>query len=92
MTISESGYPGFDVSAWHGLLMPAGVPASIIRKVNESVNAVLQMPEVSKKLSNMGLYPAGGSPDILAKLLITDSARWAKVIHDANIVDDQTQK
>jgi tripartite-type tricarboxylate transporter receptor subunit TctC len=52
------------------------------------VNIVLQKPEVANKLSSLGLYPIGGSPDVLAQLLKTDSERWASVIRDANIKED----
>ncbi len=88
MTVAESGFAGFDVSAWHGLLMPTGVSADIIQKVNGLVNLVLQNPEVANKLSSLGLYPIGGSPDVLAQLLKTDSERWANVIREANIRED----
>lgn len=87
-TVAESGFAGFDVSAWHGLLMPVGVSAAVIKKVNDSVNIVLQQPEVANKLSSMGLYSIGGTPEVLAQLLKTDSARWANVIRDANIKED----
>src|SRR5207253_11511230 len=49
-TVAESGYPGFDVAAWHGLLVPAGTPPAIIQRINEAVNKVLLMPEVQARL------------------------------------------
>ena len=88
MTVAESGFTGFDVSAWHGLLMPTGVSTDVIKQVNGLVNIVLQKPEVANKLSSLGLYPIGGSPDVLAQLLKTDSERWASVIRVANIKED----
>jgi len=88
MTVAESGFAGFDVSAWHGLLMPTGVSTDVIQKVNGLVNLVLQNPDVANKLSSLGLYPIGGSPDVLAQLLKTDSERWANVIREANIRED----
>lgn len=84
-TIAESGYPGFDVAAWHGLLVPAGTPPAIIAKINDAVNKVLQIPDVQSRLEQGALQAVGGPPDALAQLITSDSARWAKVIRDAGI-------
>lgn len=84
-TIAEQGYPGFDVSAWQGLLMPAGTPKAIVAQVSELMRQVLQMKDVSDRLSGMGLMPVGGGPQDLANLIKTDSAKWGKVIRDAKI-------
>jgi tripartite-type tricarboxylate transporter receptor subunit TctC len=86
-TVAEAGYPGFDVSAWHGLLMPAGTPMAIVEKINASVNTVLAMPDVANSFAQAGLFPVGGKPDVLAQLLRSDSVRWAGVIREANITD-----
>jgi tripartite-type tricarboxylate transporter receptor subunit TctC len=87
-TIAEAGYPNFDVSAWHGLLVPAGTPPAIVQKINAAVVEVFRMPDVSARFEGLGLYPVGSKPEVLAQLLKTESARWAQVIKDANIKDD----
>jgi tripartite-type tricarboxylate transporter receptor subunit TctC len=84
-TVAESGYPGFDVSAWHGLLVPAGTPHAVVMRINEAVNKVLQMPDVLGRFDQAGLYAIGGQPDALRQLIRRDSDRWAKVIRDNNI-------
>lgn len=84
-TVAEAGYPGFDVSAWHGLLVPAGTPPATITRINEAVNKVLQIPDVIARYEQGGLHPVGGPPDALRQLLRTDSERWAKVIRDGGI-------
>jgi tripartite-type tricarboxylate transporter receptor subunit TctC len=84
-TVAESGYPGFDVAAWHGLLVPAGTAPAIILRINDAVNKVLLMPEVQARLEQGGLEPVGGAPDALAQLISNDSARWGKVIRGAGI-------
>lgn len=61
-TVAESGYPGFDVAAWHGLLVPAHTPPAIVKRINEAVNKVLQMPEVIARFELGGLQPMGGRP------------------------------
>lgn len=87
-TVAELGYPGFDVSAWHGVLMPAGSPAAVVNRVNDAISTVLRMPDVSSRLEVLGLEPVGGAPSVLARLLESDSARWGKVIRDAGIRAD----
>lgn len=84
-TVAESGYPGFDVAAWHGLLVPAHTPPAIGKRINEEVNKVLQMPEVIARFEQGGLQPMGGPPDALRQLIQRDSERWGKVIRDNGI-------
>jgi len=84
-TIAELGYPGFDVSAWHGLLMPAGTPPTIVRRVSDAVSEVLKMPDVAAAFASQGVDPVGGPPERLGQLLQSDSQRWAEVIREAGI-------
>ncbi len=56
-TLAESGIPGFDVSTWYGLFMPAGTPAAIVKKVNAEVNRLLAMPEVKDAILAQGAEP-----------------------------------
>lgn len=84
-TVAESGYPGFDVAAWHGLLVPAGTPPAIVARINEAVSKVLQMPEVVARFEQGGLQPMGGAPAALKQLIQRDSERWGKVIRDNGI-------
>ena len=74
-TIAESGYPGFDVSAFHGLLVPAGTPPAIVQKINAAVVEVFGMPDVASCFEGMGLYPVASTPDVLARFLETESRR-----------------
>jgi tripartite-type tricarboxylate transporter receptor subunit TctC len=85
-TMQELGYPGFDVSAFHGLLMPTGVPQAIVDKVNVAVDAVLR--EVSGTFKALGLFPVGGKAERLTELLKSDSDRWATIIRQAGITGD----
>ena len=84
-TVAESGYPGFDVAAWHGLLVPAGTPPATVARINEAVNKVLRMPEAIARFEQGGLQPMGGPPDALRHLIQRDSERWRKVIRDNGI-------
>jgi tripartite-type tricarboxylate transporter receptor subunit TctC len=87
-TVAEAGYPGFDVSAWHGLLVPAGTPPAIVARINEAVTKVLQMPEVISRFEQGGLQPMGGPPDALRQLMRNDSDRWGKLIRENGFKSD----
>jgi tripartite-type tricarboxylate transporter receptor subunit TctC len=87
-TLAESGYPGFVVQSWYGILAPAGTPADVIRKLNGEVNKLLQLPEVKERLVSLGLEATGGSPEDFARVIREDTVRWAKVVADAGIKVD----
>jgi tripartite-type tricarboxylate transporter receptor subunit TctC len=79
-TLNESAVPGFIVTGFTLLLAPSATPAEIVSRLNaESVKA-LQSPAVKEQLAKLGLEPAGGSPADCAKLIRTDTARWAPVV------------
>lgn len=84
-TMRESGLPDFVVSGWQGMAAPAGTPAEVVARVNESLNAALKTPAVAAKMIAMGYFPAPGTPDAFGKLMRDESARWAKLIKAANI-------
>jgi tripartite-type tricarboxylate transporter receptor subunit TctC len=79
-TIAEAGVPGFDVSAWAGVLVPVGVPRSIVNRLNAEVNKALTAPGVSDKLPDLGLVVAGGTPEQFAAHIKREAARWADVV------------
>jgi len=85
-TISESGVPGYEVSSWHGFVVPAGTPAAIVNKLNETINAILQMPDVRKVFADQGVRPDGGSPQDFAAFIGRQMDLWKKVVANAGIV------
>jgi len=87
-TIAESGYPGFEISAFHGLLMPAGTPPGIVARVNEEVSKLLASPEVASRMLRLGFFPVGGTPDELERLIRIDTAKWEKLIRSTGIRAD----
>jgi tripartite-type tricarboxylate transporter receptor subunit TctC len=87
-TIAESGYPGFEVTLWSGLLAPARTPATIVRKLHlESVKA-LALPDLRAKLADLGLEGMGNSPDEFVSAIKSEIPKWAKVIKDLDIKPD----
>ena len=79
-TIAESGVPGFDVAAWAGVIVPAGVPRAIVMKLNSAVNSALAAPAVADKLPDLGLVVVGGTPEQFGEHIRKEAARWADVV------------
>ncbi len=75
-TVMESGYPSYEVTNWHGIIAPKGVPVAIQDKLNKAINQVLQDPEMEKTLTSDGLTAAAISPEAFGVLLRSEIARW----------------
>jgi tripartite-type tricarboxylate transporter receptor subunit TctC len=87
-TIAESGYPGFEVTLWYGLLAPARTPSAIIRKLHLETVRALAQPDLRAKLADLGLEPIGNSPDEFAAIIKSETPKWAKVIRESGIKPD----
>lgn len=79
-TVAEAGVPGFDVAAWAGVIVPAGVPKLIVAKLNAELNKALAAPAVADKLPELGLVVEGGTPEQFAAHIRKETARWADVV------------
>jgi tripartite-type tricarboxylate transporter receptor subunit TctC len=84
-TVAESGFPGFDVVNNHGILAPAGTPASVVKLLNAEIRRMLQLDDVKAKFPTLGLEAAGSTPDEFRDIVKAELARWTRVIKDANI-------
>ncbi|HEV2008122.1 MAG TPA: tripartite tricarboxylate transporter substrate binding protein [Burkholderiales bacterium] len=85
-TFAEAGITGFDVSAWYGLLAPAGTPKTVVGRIHDEVVKILATPEMKERfLTTIGGDPVGGTPEQLAADIKTDIARWAKIVNDSGI-------
>ncbi|MEZ7910574.1 MAG: tripartite tricarboxylate transporter substrate binding protein [Propionivibrio sp.] len=82
-TIEESGYPGFDAVTWFGLLAPAGTPAAVVERINTEVNKILVLPEVKEKIAAEGGGAIGGTPQEFARLLTTETPKWARLVKES---------
>jgi tripartite-type tricarboxylate transporter receptor subunit TctC len=79
-TMAESGLPGFDVSTWFGVFAPAGTPAAVVARLNESLTAALRTPEMRERLARMGAEPAPMSSEQFAQLVRSELAKYQKVV------------
>jgi tripartite-type tricarboxylate transporter receptor subunit TctC len=84
-TMAELGYPGFEAVPWFGLLAPAGTPAPIVDKIHREAVRVLALPDVRKRLEDLGLDVIGSSPAEFAGVIRSEIPEWAKVIKEAGI-------
>lgn len=87
-SVAELGYPGMEMSAWVGLVAPAGTPPAIVSKLATEIEKVLALPEVQKQLLSNGAEPVGYYQDAFAAYMRDESARYGKVISAANIKGD----
>jgi tripartite-type tricarboxylate transporter receptor subunit TctC len=79
-TISESGYPGFDLTAWYCLMAPAGTPNAIIETIRSALVKTITQPPVSDRLLAEGAAPTPNTPAEFAKLIHTDLKVWAQAV------------
>jgi tripartite-type tricarboxylate transporter receptor subunit TctC len=84
-TLAESGLPGFDVSAWTGLLVPAGTPRAIIDRLNAATRKISGDEKYVSLIHSMGTDVASSSPEAFGTFMRDDIARWNKVIDSAGI-------
>ena len=84
-TFAEAGFPGFEVSAWYALYAPAKTPKAVLDRLNAELTAALKSPEVADKLKNLGVTPASGSTDDLARFTKAEYERYGKVMREGNI-------
>lgn len=80
--------PGYEFDLWWGLLAPAGTPADIVAKLNQSVNQVLAKPEIQASFLREGAIVNPVTPQQFAEVIRTDVARWKQLAKDRNIQAD----
>lgn len=84
-TMQESGFPGFDVRFWHGVLAPAGTPKPIVARLSRDLTKVMSVPTVQEALKLQGLEQSIDTPKDFAAYIKSETALWGKVIKDAGI-------
>jgi tripartite-type tricarboxylate transporter receptor subunit TctC len=84
-TLEELGLKGFDATQWYGVVGPAGIPADVVKKLNDTLNTVLKSPDLREKLSTEALEPTTMSSADFGAYIKKDIARWTKVAKDQNI-------
>jgi tripartite-type tricarboxylate transporter receptor subunit TctC len=84
-TMAESGFPGFHATGWFGLMAPAGTSPAVVDKIQRDAVTILSLPELRKKLDELGLEPNGNTPAEFAAVIKSEISQWAMVIKEAGI-------
>jgi tripartite-type tricarboxylate transporter receptor subunit TctC len=79
-TVSEAGVPGFVITPWGGAFAPAGLPRSILRRLNTEFNIALQSPKIKEFYDGLGIERVGGTPEQFSELVRTEVKKWAEVV------------
>jgi len=87
-TIAEAGVPGYAAESWYGIFVPAGTPAPIVARLNQSVHAAVKTEAFKSRIEEEGLMVSSGTPEELAKYVQAEEVRWAKVVKEAQIQVD----
>ncbi len=84
-TIAEAGVPGYEVTNWHALIGPKGLPRPVVERINGEVSKILRQKDMDEKLQSDGLSPAGGTPEQLYDRVRNELETWRKVVTKAEI-------
>ena len=79
-TFAEAGYPGLSAASWTGFFAPAGTPEAVLSKLNSEINAILQEPEIAKRIETAGLQTTIRSRAETAKMFRTEIVNWSKMV------------
>ncbi len=82
-TVAEKGLPGFDATAWYGVVAPAGLPADILQKLNAASVKVINSPAIQERLLSSGSTPAPTTPAEFGAFIKSETARWKPIIEAA---------
>ena len=88
-TVAEAGVPGCEAALWTAIVVPAGMPADIIKRLNAAVLAAVAMPEIQQALTIQGVDPEPGPPEAVGERIKTDILKWKDVVAAAKIAGTQ---
>ncbi len=84
-TIAESGVPGYDVSNWHGLIGPKGLPRGVVERLNSEVGKIIRSKEMEERLRADGVSPTGGTPEALYEQIRREIPLWREAVKAADV-------
>jgi tripartite-type tricarboxylate transporter receptor subunit TctC len=87
-TVAESGYPGYEASNWHGLVVPAKTPREIIVSLRNAAIAALNRADIGKRMQDLGLTLVGGQPEEFAQFIKADVEKWRKIVRQRGLTVD----
>ena len=87
-TVAESGFPGYDIAPWFGVLVPSGTPAEIVSRLNSELVKILAQPDTKARLSGLGADPVSDTPEQFNAFMRAETIKWDKLVKAANIKPD----
>lgn len=87
-TVAETGYPGYEFTAWQGLLAPAGTPSEIVGRLHQETVKALALADIRSRFATLGMEAVGNTPAEFAAVIRSDLAKWANVVKVAGIRAD----
>ena len=87
-TIAESGVPDFESGSWQGVVVPAGTPREVVARLNSEILRIVNAPEMRDRLGKQGADVRTNTPEEFGTFIRSETAKWAKVVKDANIKVD----
>jgi tripartite-type tricarboxylate transporter receptor subunit TctC len=87
-TVSESALPGFDVSAWNGVLAPRGTPRAIVDKLNREIRRIAELPDVKERAASQGAELAVDTPEEFGAHIKAEIAKWGKLVRASHMRAD----
>jgi tripartite-type tricarboxylate transporter receptor subunit TctC len=84
-TVAESGYPGFEVNSWVGLLAPAGTPRPVIDRLQAEVRKIVTDPAFAARLQEQGLTGIASTPEQFAAALKTEQDKWTRLVRERQL-------
>ena len=84
-TVAEAGVPGYQVTSWNGIAVPARTPRAIVTRLHQAVADALAAPDIRQRFQEMGVEARPATPEEFHKLLVAEIAKWKNVIEKANI-------
>lgn len=84
-TLAEAGVPGYEAGTWYGMLAPSGMPAAVIRVLNQQIGAALKSKDVVERFAALGFEPASSTPARFAEYMRSEIAKWARTMKEAGV-------
>jgi tripartite-type tricarboxylate transporter receptor subunit TctC len=84
-TLGEAGVPGYEVTSWYGMYVPAGTPPAVVARLNADISKVLALPDVKAWIEAQAGVAGGGSPEALAAFQAAETVKWKTLVKAADI-------
>ncbi|WP_338879060.1 tripartite tricarboxylate transporter substrate binding protein [Achromobacter veterisilvae] len=82
-TMKEAALPSYALTNWYGLWAPKGMPAPLVKQIEQALNAKFHTPEIREKLNAIGAEPVISSPEDFARFVVTEKERWGRIAQDS---------